>query len=190
MAPQDTDTVRVAEEKQAGEKNRNHWWSEANWPRLKEALVKSRYPSLGGQCDEACLELGLDPVPKQTLFDFLRRICRKPITYENIFPEKKRSLLSNSQVNYVEDIIIKRDTANLGMSRKEVIHIISELVQEKLFVQSENHLDYLIQAKRLTHLKRLGTMVSAQETTTERSHICVSQQYCWHTICDRSVVVS
>ena len=41
----------------------------------------------------------------------------------------------------MEDIIIKRDTANLGMSRKEVIQVISEIGQEKFFVQAENHLD-------------------------------------------------
>ena len=75
----------------------------------------------------------------------------------------------------MEDIIIKRDTANLGMSRKEVIQVISELGQAKSFVQAENHLDYLIRAKRLTHLKRLGRVDSAQATTTERSQICVSQ---------------
>ena len=76
----------------------------------------------------------------------------------------------------MEDIIIKRDTTNLGMPRKEVIQVTSELGQGKSFVQSENHLDYLILEKRLTHLKRLGRVVSAQATTTERSQICVSQQ--------------
>ena len=108
-----------------------------------------------------CLDLGLDQVPKQTVFNVLRRIGRKPITYENVLPDKKRALLSNSQVKYVEDIIIKRDTENLGMQRKEVIQVISELGQHKLFAQSENHLDYLIRVKRLTHLKRLGRVVSA-----------------------------
>ena len=52
---------------------------------------------------------------------------------------------------YVEDIIVKRDTENFGMSGKEVIQVISELGQAKSFVQAENHLDYLIRAKRLTH---------------------------------------
>ena len=63
-----------------------------------------------------------------------------------------------------------------------MIQVISELGQAKLFFQAENHLDYLIWAKRLTHLKRLGRVVSAQATTTEQSHICVSQQYRWHMI--------
>ena len=54
---------------------------------------------------------------------------------------KKRALLSENQVNYVEDIIVKRDTANLGISRKELIQVISNLVQAKSFVQAENNLD-------------------------------------------------
>ena len=54
---------------------------------------------------------------------------------------KNREFLSENQVKYVEDIIVKRDTANLGMSRKEVIQVISELFQSKWFVQVDNHLD-------------------------------------------------
>ena len=69
----------------------------------------------------------------------------------------------------MDDIINKIDTEKLGMSRKEVIQVISELGQEKLFVQSENHLDYLIWENLITHLKMLGRVVAAQATTTERS---------------------
>ena len=54
-ATQDTATVRVSEERLAGKKKRIQWWSEANWPRLKDALVKSRDPNYRGQCYEACL---------------------------------------------------------------------------------------------------------------------------------------
>ena len=39
-------------------------------------------------------------------------------------PMKKRELLPENHVNYVEDIIVKRDTENLRMSRKEVIQVI------------------------------------------------------------------
>ena len=104
-APQDTATVRVSEERQAAKKQRNCWWTEANCPRLKRALMNSRYPSLRGKCDEAYLGLGLDIVTKQKILNVLQRIGRKPITYENAFPMKKRQLLSERQVNYVEDII-------------------------------------------------------------------------------------
>ena len=94
----------------------------------------------------------------------------------------KRALLSENQVKYLENIIVKRDTANLGVSWKEVIQVVSELVQTKSYVQMENHLDYLIRAKRLTRLKRNGRVVAAQATTTQWSHICVSQQYRCHMI--------
>ena len=62
LAPQDTSIVTVAEERWAGNKKRIQWWSQANWPRLKEDLVNSWDPSLRGQCDEYVLELNLDPV--------------------------------------------------------------------------------------------------------------------------------
>ena len=61
---------------------------------LKEALVNSRYLSLRENCDEACLELGFIPVPKQTVFNVLQSIVRNPITYENAFPMNNRALLS------------------------------------------------------------------------------------------------
>ena len=77
-------------------------------------------------------------------------------------------MLSNSQVKYADDINIKRDTANLWMSMKEVIQFISDIGQARSFFQAENQLDYLVQAKRMTTLKRLGRVVSDQATTTER----------------------
>ena len=104
--------------------------------------MNSWYTYLRGQCDESCLELGLDPVPQQTVFNVLQNIGRKLITYDNSFHMKKRALLPENQLNYVEDIIGKRDTANLGVSRKQVIQVISDLGQAKSFFQAENHLDY------------------------------------------------
>ena len=87
-APYDTSRVRVSEERRAEKKKRIQWWSQANWPRLKEALVKSQDTYFRGQWDVACLDLGIDQVPRQTIFNVLRRIARKPITYENVFPDK------------------------------------------------------------------------------------------------------
>ena len=101
LALHDTSTVRVAEEIRSARKQRNYWRKEDNWPRLKEDLVNSWYPSLRGQCDEDFLVLGLDSFPKQTIFNVLQRIGRKPITYENALSRKKRVLLSENQVKYV-----------------------------------------------------------------------------------------
>ena len=52
-AQHDTSTVRVSEKRHEEKKKRIQWWLEANWPRLKEDLVKSWDPSLRGQCDVA-----------------------------------------------------------------------------------------------------------------------------------------
>ena len=81
-------------------------------------MVNSGYPSLRGHCGEACLGLGLDLVPKQTIFNVLQRNVRKTIKYENAFPTNKDTLLSEYQIKYVEDVIVKRDIAKIGMSRK------------------------------------------------------------------------
>ena len=59
-AQHDTSTVRVSGERRTGNKKRNQWWSQANWPRLKEALVKSWDPYYRGRCDVACLDIGID----------------------------------------------------------------------------------------------------------------------------------
>ena len=76
LDPHDTSTVRVSEERRSGKIKRTQWWSQANWPRLKEALVKSQDPYLRGQWDVDCLESGLDQVPKQTVLKDLQRIGR------------------------------------------------------------------------------------------------------------------
>ena len=47
--------------------------------KAEKYLMNIRYPYLRGQSDEDCWKLGLDPVPKQTVFNILQRIGRKPI---------------------------------------------------------------------------------------------------------------
>ena len=79
-----------------------------------------------------------------TVTNCLQIIGSRPITFENAFPPVKQVLLSQNQVKYVEDIIVTRDTSNLGMSRQEVIQTISYIGQASSYVQAENHLDYLI----------------------------------------------
>ena len=50
-------------------------------------------------------------------------------------------LLSQRQEKYVEDISVTRDMEKLGMSRREVIYMISDIGQASSYVQAENHLD-------------------------------------------------
>ena len=75
------------------------------------------------------LKLGEDPVPWMTVVNCLRSIGSNTITYENALALTKQTLLSEMQVNYVEDIFFTRDTENLGMLRKDMIHVISDIVQ-------------------------------------------------------------
>ena len=69
---QDVATVRVAEERLAAKKQRNYWRTEKRCTKLKKALVNGRYPYLRRHCAEDFLELVLDPVPKQKLFNVLQ----------------------------------------------------------------------------------------------------------------------
>ena len=80
---------------------------------------------------------------------------------------RKRTLIPQNQVKYVEDIIVTRETENLGMSRKDTIQVISDIGQENSYVQSDNHLNDLIPEKQLPNMKRHGWVIKAQEKTTE-----------------------
>ena len=120
-------------------------------------------------CDE-------DLVTRTKVNNCLQRIGSDTITFENAPSLRKQELLFQRQVKYVEDIIITRDTANLGISRQEVIHMISDIGQASSYVQAENQLDYFIREKRLPNLKRHGRVIKSQATIKERSRICVSQQ--------------
>ena len=82
-----------------------------------------------------------DPVPQMTVTNCLQRIASRLITFYNAFPPGNQVLLSHNQVEYVENIIVTRDTANLGVSRREVIYTISDIGQANSYVQAENHLD-------------------------------------------------
>ena len=67
---------------------------------MKKDLVNVQYASVRVKCHEACLGLGLDPVPKKTLFIILQMIFRSPITYENALP-------------YEEEVITIRNSGKL-----------------------------------------------------------------------------
>ena len=72
LVPQYIATVRVAKERPKKNKQMSYWCTEENWTSMKRDLVNSWYPYLRGQRGEACLELGLDPVPKKHYSMFYR----------------------------------------------------------------------------------------------------------------------
>ena len=104
----------------------------------------------------------------------LQRIGSKPITFENEFNLKKRALISQRQVKYVEDIIVTRDMENLGMSRRELLQTISDIGKASYYVQAGNHFYYIIREERLPNLKRHEQVIKYQVMTKEGPQICVS----------------
>eukprot|EP00957_Ditylum_brightwellii_P099413 7572867-Ditylum_brightwellii.AAC.1 len=85
-----------------------------------------------------------------------KRVKGKEITHENVFPLKKKALLSCNQVAFLQDVIRYRDNNNNGMTRKDVITTIAEIGRVKLMEQANNHLNYLIRRSRLEKIKREG----------------------------------
>jgi hypothetical protein len=79
-------------------------------------------------------------------------------------PKYKSSLTSNADREFLQPVIKTQDERNTGMSRKEVISVISEIASVPIKT-AENHLDYLIRSKKLPELKNSGQIVSAQATT-------------------------
>ena len=59
------------------------------------------------------------------------------------------------------------------MSRKEVIHEISYIVQASYYFQSDNHLDYLIFKNWLPNMSINVRVIKTWATTTKRSRICL-----------------
>ena len=78
------------------------------------------------------------------VFNCLKSIGSKPITNNNAFPLIKRPLLSQIQEKNVQDIIVTRDTKNVGMLRNDVIQVISDIGQANYYFQEDNHLYFLI----------------------------------------------
>ena len=85
---------------------------------MKNDMKRQRNTVVNRVCDAACLELGEDPVPQQTVNNVLQRIISKPIIYKNSFPPIKQAFVFQRKVRHVEDIIVTRDTTNLGKSRR------------------------------------------------------------------------
>ena len=91
-----------------------------------------------------------------TTVNCLIRIGRNMITYKNDFPLKNQTLPSETEVNYIQDIIFARDTVNIGMSMKEVIKVVSDIVKADSYLHAYNKYDRLILEERLSILKRNG----------------------------------
>jgi hypothetical protein len=98
-----------------------------------------------------------------------------------ITKKKPNGLISDDEVKFLEEAIVKRDLANNGMDRKEVITYIQNLTGCD-FKTAENHFHHLQRSNKFPRLKRGGRVVVAQKTTTKRSQIRTESQLRWHSI--------
>ena len=79
-------------------------------------------------------------------------------------------LTTKDDREFLQSIAKSKDEMNRGMSRKEMIVLISKLFGAS-YKAAESHFDYLISTKQLNDLKRGGRVVAAQATNTNRTAI-------------------
>ncbi len=94
----------------------------------------------------------------------------------------QRSLTTKEDQEEIQEIIRFRDKNNNGMSRKEVISTIMEMISSSKFAKAGKNLEFLIATNRFPELKRGGRTMSLQKTTTKRSQITIEQQLRWYAL--------
>ena len=63
----------------------------------------------------------------------------------------------------------------LGISKKEVIQVISDVGHTSSYLQADNQFGCPIWEKWLPHMKRHGWVIKSQSITMEQSNICILQ---------------
>ena len=81
------------------------------------------------------MELDKDTAPQIKVAYCLKIVDSKPIAYNNSFHLIGWEFISQRKVKCVDDIIVTRDIVNIGMERKEVIEVISYIVQANHYVK-------------------------------------------------------
>ena len=107
---------------------------------------------------------------KDDTADTLAAFDRDADPTEKLDSNRSRSLTSPDVRDFLQSVMMARDLRNAGMSRKEAVSIISNLAGVNMKT-AENHFDYFIRSKQLPKLKNSGLVVSAQETTTNRTAV-------------------
>jgi hypothetical protein len=97
-----------------------------------------------------------------------------------------RSLTSELDRAYIQQLIVLRDMHNNGMTRTEVIALIQKLATCS-FAKAEQHWYYCRRMKFFTELKNHGAVRSAQATTTKRSGVTTEKLLRWHGTVDEAL---
>ena len=157
---------RIRSKNSSSSNNRIYWASPKYWPYLAAAINNTRSPDLSKDNYPRFGDLMVETITRQTVKNALKRLGKKPITLENVFPILKRSLLSQEMVIFIQDIIGKSNEGNGSVLRKEKIQLIVDLCGACSDKQVENHLEYLISVGRLNKLNMNGRVVATQGKTT------------------------
>ena len=132
--------------------HRISWQTKENFPILGQTIKEEK--RLGKLFKNGPSTASGIFLPQTTLNTIIKKLGDEDSTYENCFPIQKNSLLNEEHIKVLLDIIRKRDQTNNGVSWKEAIMLISDLGQASSAKVVENHLDYLIQMKKLSKLKK------------------------------------
>ena len=99
------------------------------------------------------------------------------ITVGMVYPNSEKvSLLGETDLKFLQDIIVDRDEANNGSGQSETIELIGEITQCSYPIKCRNRWNYLVMSGKLKELKGGGLLRKAQNTTTKRTQITVEQQ--------------
>ena len=87
---------------------------------------------------------------------------------------------------YIQQLITLRDLRNNGMSRMEVIGIIQKMTKAS-FEKAEQHWYYCRREKKLPELKNHGALRTAQTTNTKRSGVTTDKLLHGHGTVDETL---
>ena len=105
-----------------------------------------------------------------------------------VYPnENKGSLLVETDLNFLQDIIVAKDEAKNGAGRAEIITLIGKIVQCSDLIKCRNHWNYLVMLGKLKELKIGGRLRKAKNTTTRLTQITIEHQSRWHTTLDSAI---
>ena len=99
-----------------------------------------------------------------------------------VYPNaKKVSLFGETDLKYLQDIIVAGDKANNRSGRAEIITLIGDISQCSDIIKCINHWNYLVMSGQLKVKKGGGRLRKEQNPTKKIAQITVEQQLRWHT---------
>ena len=110
------------------------------------------------------------------------------ITVRRVDPNaKKGSIFGETDLKFLQDIIVSREKAKNGAGVAEIIALIGEIAQCFDLIKCRNHWNYIVMLGKLKELKGGGRLRKAQNTTTKRTQITIEQQLLCNATLDSAI---